>query len=199
MKEAIGIVGLGLIGTSLAKRLMNAGFEVHGYDIAAGRCANLAKLGGKPAPSLASLSETCRTILIAVLNTEQVESVVEGPRDSLPLRARDTIVCTSTCDPQDGARRLHPAREDRAIAQGFSADARDRSALRAVAAARERVPRADRGLYPSRASTWARTSWRSRCDFQKAMSRCLPDPASASKSMKRGCVLSPCGVDLRPA
>lgn len=108
LKEAIGIVGLGLIGTALAKRLLSAGFAVHGFDIDSKRGDNLKKLGGESAASLAALSETCRTIIISVLNTEQVESVVEGVREgssrgatggSLQLTRDHTIVCTSTCDP----------------------------------------------------------------------------------------------------
>lgn len=63
---AIGIVGLGLIGTSLATRLMSAGFGVYGYDIDATRSANLVTLGGRAAASLLSLSKTSRRIVISV-------------------------------------------------------------------------------------------------------------------------------------
>ena len=51
-KPAVAVVGLGLIGTSLAKRLIAAGFDVHGYDVDAARSANLAALGCTPAASL---------------------------------------------------------------------------------------------------------------------------------------------------
>ena len=47
--DAVGIVGLGLIGMALAKRLLGAGFEVHGYDINPERGALLAAAGGTTA------------------------------------------------------------------------------------------------------------------------------------------------------
>jgi 3-hydroxyisobutyrate dehydrogenase-like beta-hydroxyacid dehydrogenase len=100
-KTAVGIVGLGLIGTSLAKRLLAAGFHVHGYDIDPERGGVLQRLGGTPEASLPELAARCRTILIAVLSTDQVESVVEGGGAGGPMRLSDghTVICTSTCDP----------------------------------------------------------------------------------------------------
>jgi len=99
--EAAGIVGLGLIGISLAKRLMAAGYEVHGYDIDPKRIGLLAELGGKPAGSLREIGDRCRTVLIAVLTTEQVESVVEGAGEGGPmgLTVRHRLISVSTCDP----------------------------------------------------------------------------------------------------
>lgn len=99
--DAVGIVGLGLIGTALAKRLLTAGFGVHGYDIDSHRSALLANAGGTVAESLAEVGSRCRTILISVLNTEQVESVLESAEPGGPMRLSDahTVICTSTCDP----------------------------------------------------------------------------------------------------
>ncbi|MGZ8197398.1 MAG: NAD(P)-binding domain-containing protein, partial [Burkholderiales bacterium] len=81
----VGIVGLGLIGTSLAKRLIAAGFDVHGYDLDEQRGELLTTLGGKPEPSLAALGARCRTIVISVLSTDQVESVLESDVPGGPL------------------------------------------------------------------------------------------------------------------
>lgn len=100
-REKVGVVGLGLIGTSLAKRLMAAGFAVHGYDLDPDRGALLASLGGTSAASLAEIGRNCRTILISVLSTDQVESVLESADEGGPMRLsrEHTIICTSTCDP----------------------------------------------------------------------------------------------------
>ena len=96
----VGIAGLGLIGTSLAKRLLAAGFRVHGYDIDSARAATLASLGGQPAATLEDLGAFCRVILVSVLNTDQVEFVLEG-EDGGPMRLTPghVVICTSTCDP----------------------------------------------------------------------------------------------------
>ncbi len=100
-KPAVGVVGLGLIGTSLARRLISASYTVHGYDIDGERCARLAGLGGQAAASLSDVGRNCQTVILAVFNTDQVESVVEG-RDGLApmeLAAGQVVICTSTCDP----------------------------------------------------------------------------------------------------
>ena len=97
----VGVVGLGLIGTSLAKRLLGAGFEVHGYDVDTARLEALADLGGRRASSLQELGERCPAILISVLNTDQVEAVCESdaPGGPMQLGAGHVVICTSTCDP----------------------------------------------------------------------------------------------------
>lgn len=94
----IGVIGLGLIGTSLAQRLLQAGFAVAGYDIAAERREHLARLGGIACPSAQAVGEQCNTLVLAVFNTDQVEAVVEST-DGAGLGKQHLVICTSTCDP----------------------------------------------------------------------------------------------------
>src|SRR3954469_17476877 len=102
--QSIGVVGLGLMGSAIVKRLVAAGFEVIGYDVDADKRARAAEAGATPAESLAVVGTRCTTVVLAVFNTEQVEAVIEGPDGFLPSRAqsapRMTFVCTSTCDPE---------------------------------------------------------------------------------------------------
>jgi 3-hydroxyisobutyrate dehydrogenase-like beta-hydroxyacid dehydrogenase len=94
----IGVIGLGLIGTSLALRLLRTGFAVAGYDVAAERRDNLVRLGGAACPSAKAVGEQCNTILLAVFNTDQVESVVESA-EGAGLGNQHLVICTSTSDP----------------------------------------------------------------------------------------------------
>lgn len=94
----IGVIGLGLIGTSLAKRLLGAGFTVHGFDIDAKRTANLGALGGVAAASAHEVGERCDIVVLAVFDTAQVIDVLEGA-DGMHPHAGQVIVCTTTCDP----------------------------------------------------------------------------------------------------
>jgi 3-hydroxyisobutyrate dehydrogenase-like beta-hydroxyacid dehydrogenase len=98
-KQNVGVAGLGLIGTSLARRLTGAGFVVHGYDIDAQKCSRLAEFGGRPAASLCEVARACPTVVLAVFNTDQVEAVIESA-DGLNLEPGQTVVATSTCDPE---------------------------------------------------------------------------------------------------
>ena len=97
-REPIGVIGLGLIGTSLAQRLLQAGFPVAGFDIAVERRDNLARLGGVACASAKEVGERCKTIVLAVFNTDQVEAVLEAS-DGAHLGSEHTVICTSTCDP----------------------------------------------------------------------------------------------------
>jgi len=95
MQQTVGLIGLGLMGEALSGRLMAAGFDVMGHDIDPAKNARFVARGGKAA-SLAEIA-SCKTILLAVFNTDQVEEVVEA---LLPKAGEGTIVmCTSTCDP----------------------------------------------------------------------------------------------------
>jgi 2-hydroxy-3-oxopropionate reductase len=94
----IGIVGLGLLGSALAHRLIGAGFDPKGFDIDAAKTAAFAKAGGVAA----SLDEAarCDVVLLAVFDTSQVEDVVTSAL--LPAVTPGTpkiVLCASTCDP----------------------------------------------------------------------------------------------------
>ena len=94
----VGVIGLGLIGTSLARCLLDAGYAVSGYDISAARNSNLTAIGGHACLDAAEVARQCDTVLLAVFNTEQVESLFEGPSHA-HLGKRHLVICTSTCDP----------------------------------------------------------------------------------------------------
>jgi 3-hydroxyisobutyrate dehydrogenase-like beta-hydroxyacid dehydrogenase len=98
-RAPVGLIGIGLIGTSLARRLRAAGVDVLGHDVNAARAAPLTAIGGRFVPSADALREACECVLVAVLDTDQVEAALEGPGGLRP-RPGQTIVCVSTCDPE---------------------------------------------------------------------------------------------------
>jgi 3-hydroxyisobutyrate dehydrogenase-like beta-hydroxyacid dehydrogenase len=98
--EPIAVIGLGLMGEVMARRLIDAGFPVTGFDIDPARRARLAEIGGHPVGSIAELAASARCIIITVFNTDQVEDVVE--KQLLPVLGDGSdkiILCMSTCDP----------------------------------------------------------------------------------------------------
>jgi len=76
--EAIGMVGLGLVGQALAARLHAAGLRTIGYDVRHEAAAAFRERGGDTAASLAGLGEQVGTVLLAVFDTADVLEVVEG-------------------------------------------------------------------------------------------------------------------------
>jgi 3-hydroxyisobutyrate dehydrogenase len=112
MSDPVGIVGLGLMGSVLARRLDAAGFDVVGYDIDATKTDGLVALGGRAAASIGDVARETSPIVLAVFDTDQVEEVVEGPiLAALGDGSGKVVMCTSTCDPDRIAalaRRVEP-------------------------------------------------------------------------------------------
>lgn len=106
MSEArgpIGLIGIGLMGTAIARRLIGAGLPVIGTDVSAAARARLAELGGEPVDSVAAIAAACKDVVLAVFDTAQVEDVVEGPGGILALAATQRrtvrVLNTATCEP----------------------------------------------------------------------------------------------------
>jgi 3-hydroxyisobutyrate dehydrogenase-like beta-hydroxyacid dehydrogenase len=62
---SVGLIGLGLMGEVYARRLIEAGFGVIGFDIDAARNARLLQIGGSVA-SLADIARNRDPIVVAV-------------------------------------------------------------------------------------------------------------------------------------
>ncbi len=99
MPREIGLIGLGLMGSSLAQRLLSAEFPVAGFDLDPAKQRAFEAIGGRTAPSISDVAKKCDTVLIAVLTGEQVAEVIEGEGGLLTADRPLTILCTATCDP----------------------------------------------------------------------------------------------------
>ena len=95
-ERSVGLVGIGLMGEALARRLIPVGFTVLGTDVDQSKTERLVELGGKAA-SLPDIARRCNPIVLAVYSTEQVEEVTDALLAHIP--AGTIVMCTSTCDP----------------------------------------------------------------------------------------------------
>src|SRR6185369_7824968 len=96
--RAIGIAGLGLLGSALGARLIAAGYSPKGYDIEAQKLAAFAQAGGTAA-ELAGVAH-CDVVLLAVFDTGQVEDVVTNALiPALKPGDGKIVLCASTFDP----------------------------------------------------------------------------------------------------
>jgi 3-hydroxyisobutyrate dehydrogenase-like beta-hydroxyacid dehydrogenase len=96
--EVIGIIGLGLMGSALASRLLQGGFGITGWDIDSSRCAVLSQIGGKAAVDAAEVVKSCPRVLLSLPDHKVVTDVVRGA--SASLRRGQMIIDTSTGDPE---------------------------------------------------------------------------------------------------
>ena len=93
--EAVGVIGLGAMGSSAARRLLSARREVVGHDVAAERVRMLAAEGMIEAQSVAEVVRRADVILTLLPSVAALEVVVgEGLRDS--ARHGLTVVEMST-------------------------------------------------------------------------------------------------------
>ena len=100
----VAIVGLGLMGEVYAKRLLDAGIPVVGFDIDPARRARRNEIGGHAVNSIAELAAPARCIIIAVFNTDQVADVIENHLlPALGDGSNKIVLCMSTCDPDQVA------------------------------------------------------------------------------------------------
>lgn len=101
-RAAIGVIGLGLVGSALASRLARAGHAVIGCDRQAATAAAWMQQGGDVVPTPAAMATRCAHIVLAVFDTAGVLDVVEGPQGLLAASDRAAprlIVDCSTGDP----------------------------------------------------------------------------------------------------
>lgn len=97
----IGFVGLGAMGLPMAIRLVEAGFDVAGYDLKSAALDALTDAGGVAAGSATDAARDADMLVLMVVNAAQAREVLfaEGALDAL---SPDAIVSLmATCSPAD--------------------------------------------------------------------------------------------------
>lgn len=101
--NTVGMIGIGLMGTVMSRRLMAAGFAITGFDPRPEARRDLVEIGGSAVASLDAIARQCERAVISVFDTRQVEDVIEGPGGVLSVapaeRRLKIVVNTSTCEP----------------------------------------------------------------------------------------------------
>jgi len=77
-KPTIGVIGLGLMGGAMARRLIETGHGVAGYDVVAEKVAAASALGASACGSPAEVAGAADIVLMSLTTTAAVEEVVLG-------------------------------------------------------------------------------------------------------------------------
>ena len=96
--KSVGLIGLGLLGSALADRLIACGWSVTGFDIDHDRRQSLIAAGGTAVRSLSEI--TSFDLILLSLPTSLIVSEVVSKLEP-DLRAGQTIVDTTTGSPGD--------------------------------------------------------------------------------------------------
>ena len=106
MATRIGFIGLGTMGSPMARRLLNAGYPVTVWARRREAVASLVEAGASAGDSAADVALNADIVMTMVTDTKAVEDVVLGERGIVRgARAGSLVVDHSTIAP-DGARRI---------------------------------------------------------------------------------------------
>ena len=96
----VGVIGLGDMGSGIAKNLIKAGFNVTGLDLSEVRRAAFVELGGIIAETPADAADGADAIFIMVMNGGQVDTVLFGANGVMKTLNDDAaIILTATIKP----------------------------------------------------------------------------------------------------
>ena len=106
----VGVIGVGAMGSAVARRLLGCGIETHVRDIRPEAMQGLASEGALAHSSAAALAARCRAFVVLVVDALQIEDVLFGVDGaSKTLQAGTLVILSSTIAPADAdsfARRL---------------------------------------------------------------------------------------------
>ena len=106
------VIGLGDMGSGLAKNLIKAGFEVSGFDLSPERMKSFADIGGQAAGSLAEAGSGADAAFVMVMNGDQAKDVILGPGGlAAQMAPGGIVVLTATILPRE-AREIGEALKD---------------------------------------------------------------------------------------
>ena len=100
MSERVGFIGLGIMGSGMARNLLKAGVDLVVWNRTASKMDSLTRDGAKPASSPADLAARCDVIILCVSDTPDVEAVLFGDEGVIyGVQAGSLVIDCSTISP----------------------------------------------------------------------------------------------------
>jgi 3-hydroxyisobutyrate dehydrogenase-like beta-hydroxyacid dehydrogenase len=100
-ESPIGLLGVGLLGTALAERMLAGKLSVLGFDLDGSRGAALAQLGGRSAAAASEVAAACHAIVLCLPDSAVVAGVVQQIEGALQPGA--LLIDATTGDPDETA------------------------------------------------------------------------------------------------
>lgn len=96
-----GVIGLGDMGSGLAKNLMKSGFSVTGLDLDPGRLKAFEEAGGRPAKTAAEVGAVSDAVFVMVMNGDQAKSVILGDGLVSTMKPGSAVILSATIKPSE--------------------------------------------------------------------------------------------------
>jgi 3-hydroxyisobutyrate dehydrogenase len=111
-KPRLGFIGLGHMGSAMARRLLDAGYAVTVYDRTPARTQPVGQQGASVAETPQDLAAQCDVVMACVTDDAAQQQVMLGPDGAMSgIRDGAMIIDLSTVSP-GASRRLHQAARD---------------------------------------------------------------------------------------
>ncbi len=114
-KPRIGFLGMGHMGSHMAQRLLDAGYQVMVYDRTPQSAQEMGRKGASVAQAPKDLAANSNVMMACVTNDEAQEAVMFGPGGALAgTRPGTLVIDLSTVSPA-ASRRLHQASKEQGV------------------------------------------------------------------------------------
>jgi 3-hydroxyisobutyrate dehydrogenase-like beta-hydroxyacid dehydrogenase len=114
-KVTLGFIGLGNMGSRIARRLLDHGYPLVGYDRDSAKAQAVGAKRGFTAKNILELARTCDVILSCLTNDEAVQSIYAGPVGVLAEARPGTVVLEMSTISPESSRELHRLGVERGI------------------------------------------------------------------------------------
>jgi 3-hydroxyisobutyrate dehydrogenase len=153
-RAKLGFIGLGQMGSRIAQRLLDRGYQLTAYDLDITRAEAIASHGGIIAKSVLDLAQNADVILSCLTNDAAVLSVYNGPEGVLAGAKPGTVVLEMSTIAPETSRELHRLGAQRGIevldvAISGSTPAAEQGILTLLAGGNSELFRAARPIFQS--------------------------------------------------
>ena len=102
-EKNIGFIGLGIMGSPMAKHLIEAGYETAVYDKNIDTVKHMVGEGAKPCESPSDVASKSKTIIVMVPDSSDVKAVISDDNGILEtIRTESVVIDMSTISPKVG-------------------------------------------------------------------------------------------------
>ena len=97
-----GVIGLGDMGSGLAKNLIANGFETSGFDLSETRMADFSAMGGVACAGPTEVGSHADAVFVMVMNGDQAKTVIFGESGLVStMSSGGIIILTATIKPSE--------------------------------------------------------------------------------------------------
>ncbi|MCP4319304.1 MAG: NAD(P)-dependent oxidoreductase [Hyphomicrobiales bacterium] len=113
--KRVGVIGLGDMGSGLAKNLLKNGFSVTGFDLSQSRMDDFVAMGGTAAGSPGDVGAISDAVFVMVMNGNQAKDVILGEGGLTSTLAKGSVVLLTATIKASEAREIGAAMQGSGI------------------------------------------------------------------------------------